>query len=63
MAYRPRSGRLVGMLKNDKGKPITIDGLWTLEFGNGIIGTPKTLLFTAGPDFETHGLCGDIKPG
>ena len=63
MAYKPRSGRLVGMLKNDKGKPITIDGLWALEFGNGMIGTPKTLLFTAGPDFETHGLFGDIKPG
>jgi hypothetical protein len=45
------------------GKPISIDGLWALEFGNGVIGTRKTLLFTAGPNDEQHGLFGDIKPG
>ena len=45
------------------GRSISIDGLWALEFGNGVIGTPKTLLFTAGPNDEQHGLFGDIKPG
>jgi uncharacterized protein (TIGR03118 family) len=58
-----QSGSFLGPLKNTKGKPISIDGLWALEFGNGVIGTPKTLLFTAGPNDEKHGLFGDIKPG
>ena len=55
--------RFLGPMKNAMGKPISIDGLWALEFGNGVIGTPKTLLFTAGPNDEQHGLFGDIKPG
>jgi uncharacterized protein (TIGR03118 family) len=61
--YNPNSGAFVGSLKNAMGNPISIDGLWALEFGNGVIGTPKTLLFTAGPNDEQHGLFGDIKPG
>jgi uncharacterized protein (TIGR03118 family) len=62
-AYNPKSGKFIGTLKNSMGKTISIDGLWALEFGNGVIGTPKTLLFTAGPNDESHGLFGDIKPG
>ena len=42
------------------GRPIAIDGLWALEFGNGVIGTPQTLLFTAGPAEEAHGLFGEL---
>ena len=61
-AYSP-NGAFLGPLKNAMGNPISIDGLWALEFGNGVIGTPKTLLFTAGPNDEKHGLFGDIKPG
>ena len=57
-----KSGAFLGPMKNAMGKPISIDGLWALEFGNGVIGTPKTLLFTAGPNDEQHGLFGDIKP-
>jgi hypothetical protein len=33
-----------------------------LEFGNGVIGTPRALLFAAGPDDETHGLFGELTP-
>ncbi len=58
-----QSGAFLGPLKNAMGKPIKIDGLWALEFGNRMIGTPKTLLFTAGPNDQKHGLFGDIKPG
>ena len=58
-----QSGAFLGPMKNAMGKPISIDGLWALEFGNGVFGTPKTLLFTAGPNDEQHGLFGDIKPG
>jgi uncharacterized protein (TIGR03118 family) len=60
-AYNPISGRFLGALAGERGKPIAIDGLWALEFGNGVIGTPQTLLFTAGPDDETHGLFGSLS--
>jgi len=59
-AYKP-NGRLVGQLADAGGKKLTIDGLWALEFGNGVIGTTKSLLFTAGPDDEQHGLFGELN--
>ena len=61
-AYDPKSSNVIGPLKNKMGHKLRIDGLWALEFGNGMIGTPKTLLFTAGPEDESHGLFGDITP-
>jgi uncharacterized protein (TIGR03118 family) len=61
-AYKPASGKFLGALRDKHGRRIAIDGLWALEFGNGVIGTPQTLLFTAGPDEETHGLFGELTP-
>jgi uncharacterized protein (TIGR03118 family) len=65
-AYELRSnGRYthVGELRED-GRPISIDGLWALGFGNGAnAGPTTTLFFTAGPDEETHGLFGKITAG
>lgn len=58
--YKP-GGRLLGQLGDASGKKLTIDGLWALEFGNGVIGTPTSLLFTAGPDGEQHGLFGELN--
>jgi uncharacterized protein (TIGR03118 family) len=59
-AYDPRTGDFRGQLRNKDGNPILIDGLWALRFGNGVIGTPQTLLFTAGIADEDHGLFGEI---
>ena len=59
-AYDPVTGELRGQLMNRDGNPILIDGLWALQFGNGVTGTSKTLLFTAGLADETHGLFGEI---
>jgi uncharacterized protein (TIGR03118 family) len=59
-AYDPVSAKFLGALRGEHGRRIAIDGLWALEFGNGVIGTPQTLLFTAGPDEETHGLFGAV---
>jgi len=59
-AYDPSTGEFVGVLSSRPGKPIVIDGLWALLFGNGTAGTPTTLLFSAGPDGEQHGLFGSI---
>jgi uncharacterized protein (TIGR03118 family) len=59
-AFKPRSGRFVGALRGTNGRPLAIEGLWALKFGNGTIGTPQSLLFTAGTDHEQHGLFGSI---
>jgi uncharacterized protein (TIGR03118 family) len=59
-AYDPASGDFLGSLRDERGKKLAIDGLWALKFGNGVIGTPETLLFTAGPDGEAHGLFGAL---
>jgi uncharacterized protein (TIGR03118 family) len=59
-AYDSATGDFLGSLRDEGGKKLTIDGLWALKFGNGVIGTPETLLFTAGPDGEAHGLFGAL---
>jgi uncharacterized protein (TIGR03118 family) len=53
-----------GQLQSN-GEPITIDGLWSLQFGHGepANGSTGTLFFTAGPDHESHGLFGTITAG
>jgi len=52
-----------GTLRDATGGKLVIDGLWALQFGNaGSNGNPDTLFFTAGPDGESHGLFGTIKP-
>jgi uncharacterized protein (TIGR03118 family) len=60
-AYDPSSGEFLGRLRHEDGSPIEIEGLWALRFGNGVTGTPTTLLFTAGIDDEAHGLFGAIQ--
>jgi uncharacterized protein (TIGR03118 family) len=60
-AYDPQTGEFLGRLRHEDGRPIEIEGLWALRFGNGITGNRTTLLFTAGIDDEAHGLFGAIE--
>jgi len=61
--FDPASGEFEGLLRDRHGKPIQIDGLWALRFGNGGgAGPVTTLFFTAGIDDEAHGLFGTITP-
>lgn len=65
-AYDLATGKFVGRLKAPGGKPIQIDGLWGITFGNGFANAPvNTLFFAAGPGDELHGLYGriDVAPG
>ena len=56
-------GKFEGFLERAPGKPVVIEGLWALTFGNGgRAGRPATLYFTAGPDDESHGLFGNLVP-
>jgi uncharacterized protein (TIGR03118 family) len=55
-------GTFVDHLRDTDGKPILIDGLWTLTLGGGAKSSSDTLYFTAGPNGETDGLFGTITP-
>ena len=68
-AFDPTKFRVDGeyqqreMLHSADGKPLRIDGLWALEFGNGgSAGPTNVLFFTAGPFGESHGLFGSLTP-
>ncbi len=55
-------GNFLGALRDDNGKPLNIDGLWTLTLGGGRNSNSDTLYFTAGPNGETDGVFGTITP-
>jgi uncharacterized protein (TIGR03118 family) len=60
-AYDPHTGRFLGQLRDKTGKPIVLEGLWGLAFGNGGSGGDRnTLYFTAGIYFYYHGLFGSL---
>jgi len=56
------SGRFIDELEDAHGKPLVIDGLWTLTLGGGRGSSSDALYFAAGPDGETNGLFGTIAP-
>jgi uncharacterized protein (TIGR03118 family) len=55
-------GNFSGTLRDNNGKPIAIDGLWTLTLGGGRNSNSDTLYFTAGPNGESDGLFGTVTP-
>jgi len=59
-AYNPNTGAHLGQLRRPNGHAIVIDGLWDLLFGNGNAAKTDELMFSAGPDEESHGLFGKI---
>jgi uncharacterized protein (TIGR03118 family) len=61
-ALDPRSGRVRGQLRGTDGRPLSIDGLWGILPGTQTTGGTDSLWFSAGPDNETHGLVGLIRP-
>jgi uncharacterized protein (TIGR03118 family) len=61
-AYGLFSGRPDGTLRGKHHQPVTIDGLWALQFGTATTGGTGTLLFSAGPNEEADGLLGSLNP-
>jgi uncharacterized protein (TIGR03118 family) len=75
-AFNRHNGHLEGTLRDASGDPLVNPGLWGLQFGNGVIGNHRTLVFAAGigsgpgggpisPDNDdtyAHGLVGLIQP-
>jgi hypothetical protein len=68
-AFDPKNGHFVGEMKDPNGRPITIQHLWALGFGNdGLAGPANTLFFTAGltshlgaGNGTPHGLFGALQ--
>lgn len=59
--YDPLTGKFEGRLKNSEDRPIKIDGLWALAFGNDAnAGKHNELFFTAGINDEADGLFGKL---
>jgi uncharacterized protein (TIGR03118 family) len=62
-AFNGFTHKFIGFVKNADGSLMTINGLWSLTFGNdGTAGPANTLFFTAGINNENDGLFGTITP-
>ncbi|MHB8382295.1 MAG: TIGR03118 family protein [Candidatus Binataceae bacterium] len=55
------AGNSMGQPADRHGKPLNVDGLWSLVFGNGTNASAKSLYFTAGPNKETEGIFGTFE--
>jgi uncharacterized protein (TIGR03118 family) len=62
-AFDPRSGRLLGTLRDQYLHRIRVDGLWGIAFGNGVAAQKtNSLYYAAGPNDEENGAYGVIEP-
>jgi uncharacterized protein (TIGR03118 family) len=60
-AFDAATGAFLGLVADVDGAPISIDGLWTLIFGNGHNGGIRNVLyFSAGIRKQMHGLFGSL---
>jgi len=60
-AFDPSSGEFLGRLLDANGKVVSINGLWSITFGNGTAaGQTNELFFSAGLNHEADGLFGKL---
>jgi uncharacterized protein (TIGR03118 family) len=66
-AFDPKTGSFLGPLRDASGKPIEIDDIWAIQFGQsgmaGANGNPNQLFFTAGNNNYGSGTFGVITLG
>jgi len=61
-AFDVATGAFRDYLRDPSGKPISIDKIWGLAFGNGVsLGDADSLYFTAGPNEEQDGIFGRLR--
>jgi uncharacterized protein (TIGR03118 family) len=61
-AFDTTTGAFRDYLRDNAGKPIVIDKIWGLAFGNGVsLGDSDSLYFTAGPNQEQDGIFGRLR--
>ncbi len=60
--YDTATRQFVDYLRDAEGKPVVIDKIWGLVFGNGAsLGDRDALYYTAGPDDEKDGVFGSLR--
>ncbi len=63
VAYERETGKYIDYLRDAEGRPIMIDGIWGILFGNGVrLGQTNHLYFAAGPNQEEDGIFGKLVP-
>jgi uncharacterized protein (TIGR03118 family) len=61
-AFNATTGRLLGTVRNAAGNALGADGLWGMQFGNGLIGTANDLVIAIGTSEYQHGVIALIHP-
>jgi len=62
-AFDPKTRDYIDVIRDAKGKPVKVEKIWGLLFGNGeSLGDANALYFAAGPDDEKDGLFGGMRP-
>ena len=62
VAFDLNTGEYVDCLRGSDGKPLPVEGVWALTFGNGVsLGDAKALYYSAGPNKEFDGVFGRIN--
>ena len=60
--YDAKTREFIDVMRDGKGKPIAIDKIWGLIFGNGAsLGDANALYFSAGPKDEADGIFGSLR--
>ena len=62
-AFNSTTGDFLGYLNKAEGEPVAIEGIWGLQFGNGVsLGDSDALYFAAGPEGDNpSGVFGSIR--
>jgi uncharacterized protein (TIGR03118 family) len=61
-AFDPNTHKAIDYLRDDAGKPLEVDGIWGLLFGNGAsLGDTDSLYFAAGPNNAVDGVFGRLR--
>jgi uncharacterized protein (TIGR03118 family) len=62
VAFDRKTGAYIDCLRDADGKPLPVEGVWALTFGNGVsLGDAKALYYSAGPNKEFDGVFGRIN--
>lgn len=62
-AFDAKTTDFKDVVRNDAGKPMIIDKIWGILFGNGeSLGDSNALYYAAGPKDETDGVFGVLRP-
>lgn len=61
-AFDLQSNRFFDFVRGNDGRPLVVDGIWGITFGNGVaLGDSDALYYAAGPNGELDGTFGTVR--